>query len=150
LEFTQSEENMGMCSTNTAPLFAMETTYKLPPDIDSFALTKYTNVFLHGHQFGALLTPITYPFLQKYDNDDFSTSLSLFKLILRYSRDPNLCGKDSGVVGNYIVNEGIMNSKLRDEIYVQLCNQTWPPPSPAGEFPDQADAKWMVIRGPLS
>ena len=37
--------------------------------------------------------------------------------------DTNLNGKKEMALGNYIVNKGIVNEKLRDEIYCQICNR---------------------------
>lgn len=39
--------------------------------------------------------------------------------------DNNLSGKKETVLGDYIVQKGIKNEKLRDEILCQLSNQTW-------------------------
>ena len=44
---------------------------------------------------------------------------------MRFMNDTNLNGKKEMALGNYIVNKGIVNEKLRDEIYCQICNQTW-------------------------
>ena len=39
--------------------------------------------------------------------------------------DNNLSGKKEKVLADYIVQKGLSNPVLRDEILCQLCNQTW-------------------------
>ena len=39
--------------------------------------------------------------------------------------DNNLSGKKEKVLADYIVQKGLSNPTLRDEILCQLCNQTW-------------------------
>lgn len=75
-------------------------------------------------------------------------SLATFKLILRYTNgpkgassfDPLTQFKRELAIGNYIVHKGIVREPLRDEIYCQICNQTWKNEDP------QAVAKcWMLM-----
>ncbi|KAG1658544.1 putative ATP-dependent RNA helicase DDX5 [Nymphon striatum] len=49
----------------------------------------------------------------------------LLNAILRFMNDNNLSGKKETVLGDYIVQKGIKNEKMRDEILCQLSNQTW-------------------------
>ncbi|RWS29427.1 myosin XV-like protein, partial [Leptotrombidium deliense] len=44
--------------------------------------------------------------------------------ILRFMNDNNLSGQKERVLANYIVQKGLANEALRDEILCQLCNQT--------------------------
>lgn len=67
--------------------------------------------------------PIKTPFLSKSKESDYHESVAIFKLILRFMNDPNLSGRKEKVLGDYIINKGIQNEKLRDEIFCQLANQ---------------------------
>ncbi|KAL0278610.1 UNVERIFIED_CONTAM: hypothetical protein PYX00_000382 [Menopon gallinae] len=99
--------------------------YHLPQDIDYHAFTKFTNIYFKSHVWGMKREPIKTPFLAKAKDIDYQDSLAIFKLILRFMNDNNLSGKKETVLGDYIVNKGLSNEKLRDEILCQLCNQTW-------------------------
>ncbi|XP_069684994.1 unconventional myosin-XV isoform X3 [Periplaneta americana] len=99
--------------------------HHLPHDIDSHAFTKFTNIYFKSHLWGMKREPIKTPFLAKSKDMDYQDSLALFKLILRFMNDNNLSGKKEVALGDYIVNKGIVNEKLRDEVLCQLCNQTW-------------------------
>lgn len=46
--------------------------------------------------------PIKTPFLNKAKDSDYSDSLALFKLILRFMNDDSLSGKKEQVLGDYI------------------------------------------------
>ena len=64
------------------------------------------------------------PLLAKSNEADAQESLAVFKLIMRFMNDANLAGKKELALGNYIVNKGVVNEPLRDEIYCQIANQT--------------------------
>jgi len=98
---------------------------KLPVDLDHHAFTKFTNIYFKSHLWGCKKEPIKTPLLPKNNEADFQESLAVFKLVMRFMNDTNLNGKKEIALGNYIVNKGIVNEKLRDEIYCQICNQTW-------------------------
>jgi len=49
----------------------------------------------------------------------------------RYVFDTTLTGKRQRVVADFIAHRGLANAALRDEIYIQLCNLTFPRPSPS-------------------
>ncbi len=79
----------------------------------------------------------------KLKPDDEKEAILIFNSILRFMGDPYVNGATPAcillafvstnmnaderelVVGNYIVQQAIFNPELRDEIYCQLCNQTW-------------------------
>lgn len=90
--------------------------------------------YLQSHLWGAKKEPIQTPLLPKSSEADFAESLAIFKLILRFTAGPNRGSSGTDQVGqmkremalgNYIVHKGIVNEQLRDEIYCQICNQTW-------------------------
>jgi myosin-15 len=39
--------------------------------------------------------------------------------------DPAVSGFSEIVMGNYLVQRGIYDENIRDELYCMLCNQTW-------------------------
>jgi hypothetical protein len=65
--------------------------------------------------------------------------------ILRFMNDPNLAGRRETLLGDYIVQKGLSNVKLRDEIYCQLMNQTWHNPSESN-----LERGWLLISNCLS
>lgn len=42
---------------------------------------------------------------------------------MRFMGDPNLNGAQENLFGNYIIQKGLSNPELRDEILVQVANQ---------------------------
>ncbi|XP_011310328.1 unconventional myosin-XV [Fopius arisanus] len=107
------------------PVIVPSLNYKLPLDIDQYQFSKFTNIYFKSHIFGMKREPIKTPFLTKARDQDYSDSLIIFKMILRFMNENNLSGKREHALGDYIVNKGIINEKLRDEILCQLANQTW-------------------------
>lgn len=71
--------------------------------------------------------PITAPFLSKAAarDQDFQDAIALFKLILRWSNDTQLSLAKEKAMTDYIIHKGLSSKGLRDELFVQLCNQTW-------------------------
>ncbi|GLH06473.1 Unconventional myosin IC [Gryllus bimaculatus] len=119
--------------------------FHLPHDIDYHAFTKFTNVYFKSHLWGMKREPIKTPFLAKSKDIDYQDSLAIFKLILRFMNDNNLSGKKEIALGDYIVNKGIVNEKMRDEILCQLCNQTWKNDNDANN-----ERGWLLIANCLS
>nr|CAD7393755.1 unnamed protein product [Timema cristinae] len=119
--------------------------HHLPHDIDYHAFTKFTNIYFKSHLWGMKREPIKTPFLAKSKDMDYQDSLALFKLILRFMNDNNLSGKKEIALGDYIVNKGIVNEKMRDEIVCQLCNQTWKNDNDANN-----ERGWLLMANCLS
>ena len=103
----------------------IEHNLKLPSDIDYYVFSKVANIYFKSHLWQMKREPIQTPFLSKSKDSDFQESLAIFKLILRFMNDTGLTGRREKVLADYIVNKGLTNAKLRDEIYCQLANQTW-------------------------
>ncbi len=102
---------------------------------------------------GAKKEPIQTPLLPKNSEADVADSLAIFKLILRFANGPR-GGTISGdqaqwkremALGNYIVHKGIVREQLRDEIYCQICNQTW-----RNEDPQAVARCWNLMANCLS
>lgn len=89
--------------------------------------------------------PIKTPFLAKARDQDYTDSLMIFKMILRFMNENNLSGKREQALGDYIVNKGIVNEKLRDEILCQLANQTWKNENDANK-----ERGWLLLSNCLS
>jgi hypothetical protein len=91
------------------------------------------------------------PFLAKENSGDFDRSLGLFNAILRYQMTPSSSMDTSAASGNfptkqmvvlakYIVQLGIENPSMRDEVFVQLVNQTW-----RSRCREMADRAWTLL-----
>lgn len=116
----------------------------LPHDLDQFAFGKFSSVYFKGADFGHKREPITAPFLSKAAarDQDFQDAVALFKLILRWSNDAQMTGARERALADYIVHKGLNSRGLRDELLVQLCNQSW-----KNENPDRI---WQLMGHCLS
>ncbi|XP_066584309.1 unconventional myosin-XV [Prorops nasuta] len=139
---THTERNLLKVVGQVVPLPLM---YKLPSDIDQYQFSKFTNIYFKSHIFGMKREPIKTPFLAKARDQDYSDSLMMFKMILRFMNENNLSGKREQALGDYIVNKGIVNEKLRDEILCQLANQTWKNDNDANK-----ERGWLLLSNCLS
>lgn len=126
---------------------------ELPDDLDHHAFTKFTSIYFKSHLWGSKKDPIQTPLLPKNSEADTADSLAIFKLILRFANGPN-AGSVNGnqaqwkremALGNYIVHKGIVREQLRDEIYCQICNQTW-----RNEDPQAVARCWYLMANCLS
>ncbi|KAI4498543.1 hypothetical protein M0802_006249 [Mischocyttarus mexicanus] len=126
-------------------VISMPNSYVLPSDIDQHQFSKYTNIYFKSHIFGMKREPIKTPFLTKARDQDYTDSLMIFKMILRFMNENNLSGKREQALGDYIVNKGIVNEKLRDEILCQLANQTWKNENDANK-----ERGWLLLSNCLS
>ena len=59
--------------------------------------------------------------------------------------DSNLSGKKEKALADYIIQKGLSNIALRDEILCQLCNQTW-----KNENVSNNERGWQLLANCLS
>lgn len=114
--------------------------HTLPHDIDHHSYSKFTNIYFRAHTLGVNREPIKAPFLQKNSEQDVQDSLEVFKLILNFMNDGDLNGKKEKLLADYIVQKGLANVNIRDEIFCQLCNQTW-----KNEHEESCDRAWTLM-----
>ncbi|XP_017773416.1 PREDICTED: unconventional myosin-XV [Nicrophorus vespilloides] len=116
----------------------------LPHDLNQFEFAKFTSVYFKGSDLGVKKEPIQTPFLSKAAarDQDFQDAVALFKLILRWSNDSQLSGARERALADYIVHKGLSSRGLRDELLVQLVNQTWKN--------ENADRVWQLMSHCLS
>ena len=117
-----SEKNLAKVSGRMPPA---KNSLRLPSDIDYYVFSKVASLYFKSHLWQMRKEPIKTPFLSKAKESDYQESLAIFKLILRFMNDTSLSGLKEKILGDYIINKGIRNEKLRDEIFCQLANQTW-------------------------
>ncbi|XP_024944481.1 uncharacterized protein LOC107271471 isoform X3 [Cephus cinctus] len=139
---THTERNLLKVVGSVVPL---PHNYTLPSDVDQHQFSKFTNIYFKSHIFGMKREPIKTPFLAKARDQDYTDSLMIFKMILRFMNENNLSGKREQALGDYIVNKGIVNEKLRDEIICQLANQTWKNDNDANK-----ERGWLLLANCLS
>lgn len=103
------------------------TAQDLPNDLDQFAFGKFSSVYCNGIKLSPRRDPISEPFLSRAASrdQDFQDSLAVFKLILRWTGDVSMDTAKEKALADYIVHKGLSSRGLRDEILVQLCNQTY-------------------------
>uniref|UniRef100_A0AC34Q1U1 Uncharacterized protein n=1 Tax=Panagrolaimus sp. JU765 TaxID=591449 RepID=A0AC34Q1U1_9BILA len=95
------------------------------PITESMSLEEFAEIYLKNHILGARREPILSPFLFKETEEMFQMSLQIFKLILKYTTDFGSTPNQYYDFAKSIIQFGIDNLDQRDEIYVQLCNQTY-------------------------
>ncbi|CAF3639551.1 unnamed protein product [Adineta steineri] len=79
-----------------------------------------------GTKWDRFLIPIQEPFTNNISNQQYiQLALSLFKLILRFVNTSEHDIKRDRALADYIVQMGLMNEILRDEIIIQIINQIW-------------------------
>ncbi|XP_014248612.2 unconventional myosin-XV isoform X2 [Cimex lectularius] len=122
-----------------------EDKFVLPSDVDQYPFSKFTNVYFKSHVWGMKREPIKTPLLTKALDSDFSESLAIFKLILRFMNDDSLSGKKEQALADYIAYKGLSNEKLRDEILCQLVNQTW-----RNDVAANNERGWLLLANCLS
>jgi myosin-15 len=137
-----SEKNLAKVSGRMPPA---KTALRLPSDIDYYVFSKVASLYFKSHLWQMRKEPIKTPFLSKAKESDYQESLAIFKLILRFMNDTSLSGLKEKILGDYIINKGIRNEKLRDEIFCQLANQTWKNDNEAN-----CERGWLLMANCLS
>uniref|UniRef100_A0A914XNE1 Uncharacterized protein n=1 Tax=Plectus sambesii TaxID=2011161 RepID=A0A914XNE1_9BILA len=97
----------------------------LPKDLNTMSIEEFAKQHIKGHIFEMRREPIATPFLPKSSDADFHDSLRIFKLILRYMNDSTLKEGQDALLADYIVQMALSQPAQRDEVFVQLCNQTY-------------------------
>ncbi|XP_045475987.1 unconventional myosin-XV isoform X2 [Harmonia axyridis] len=102
-------------------------TVALPADLHQFEFSKFSSVYFKESGLGVKKEPINTPFLSKAAarDEDFRDSIAMFKLILRWTGDTTMSLPREKALADYFVYKGLSSRGLRDELLVQLCNQTW-------------------------
>lgn len=116
----------------------------LPHDLNQFEFSKFSSVYFKGADLHMKKEPITAPFLSKAAarDQDFQDAVAIFKLILRWTNDQQLTGTRERALADYMIHKGLSSRGLRDELLIQLCNQTWKN--------DNADRVWQLMGHCLS
>ncbi|KAH7670049.1 Myo2p, partial [Aphelenchoides avenae] len=96
----------------------------LTPVVDTMSIEEFAQRHLKGLALQCRREPIVAPFIPKNTEEDYQEALSIFKLILRYTNDTTMPPSKLALLAKYIIQKGIDNVAQRDEIYVQLVNQT--------------------------
>nr|XP_034311051.1 unconventional myosin-XV isoform X10 [Crassostrea gigas] len=104
----------------------MDQHYRLPEDINAHAFSKFTSVFFKDPNWGFMLNPIKSSLTQGVNGEELNQiAVAVFKLILRLMYDRNLRDRQEKAMVDYIIQMGLQNEGLRDEIYSQIANQCW-------------------------
>ncbi|XP_069785409.1 unconventional myosin-XVB isoform X2 [Narcine bancroftii] len=98
--------------------------HSLPADVDDYPFSKFINDHFQVPQLHVLDEPLQHP-LTPLAGAERQVALELFKLVLRFQQEEFLQSRKEIILGNYIVQKGLSNPRLLDEIYCQLVNQTW-------------------------
>ncbi|XP_045568922.1 unconventional myosin-XV-like, partial [Salmo salar] len=111
-----------------APHIPEENQLTLPLDINNNPFSRYVQLHFREPMFGMLTVPLETT-LTCMDEDLRQEALEVFVMILRFMGDPHLNGAQENLFGNYIIQRGLANQGLRDEILAQLANQVWRNPN---------------------
>ncbi|OUC49793.1 myosin head [Trichinella nativa] len=117
-----------------------EQEFIIPHDLHEYSFNKYAQQHFKNHTWQMRRDPINTPFLHKDSEAEMQLSLTLFRLILRYMNDTSLSSSQEIILSNYIIQKGIDNKNLRDEIYAQVINQIHGNPNQAN-----AERGWRLL-----
>ncbi|PVD39191.1 hypothetical protein C0Q70_01819 [Pomacea canaliculata] len=124
---------------------AMDMGYRLPVDINSHSFSKFTSVYFREPRWGVKMEPLKSSLTNLQSDDLVYKSLSLFKLILRYMSEENMTEKREKILSDYIVQMGLQNEGLRDELLCQVANQAW-----QNQNAEQIERIWRLMASCLS
>ncbi|XP_058497652.1 unconventional myosin-XV-like [Solea solea] len=127
-----------------APKVQVDPQLTLPLDINNYLMTHYIRAIFREPLFGMLTAPLENSLL-RLDEELKQGSLNIFILILRFMGDPNLNGAQENLFGNYIIQRGLTNPSLRDEILAQVANQVWRNPNILN-----SERGWLLLSSCLS
>ncbi|XP_034543238.1 unconventional myosin-XV [Notolabrus celidotus] len=127
-----------------APKVQVDPQLTLPLDINNYLMTHYIRAIFREPLFGMLTAPLDNSLI-RMDEELKQGALNVFILILRFMGDPNLNGAQENLFGNYIIQRGLANPNLRDEILVQVANQVWRNPNILN-----SERGWLLLSSCLS
>nr|XP_020015153.1 unconventional myosin-XV [Castor canadensis] len=126
------------------PRLQAEPRVTLPLDINNYPMAKFIRCHFKEPAFGMLTVPLRTP-LTRLPAEHHAEAVSIFKLILRFMGDPHLHGAQETILGNYIIQKGLVTPELRDEILAQLANQVW-----RNHNSHNAERGWLLLAACLS
>ncbi|XP_068177193.1 unconventional myosin-XV [Antennarius striatus] len=127
-----------------APKVQVDPQLTLPLDVNNYLMTHYIRAIFREPLFGMLTAPLENPLI-RMDEELKQGAVNVFILILRFMGDPNLNGAQENLFGNYIIQRGLANPSLRDEIMAQLANQVWRNPNMLN-----SERGWLLLSSCLS
>ncbi|XP_028287990.1 unconventional myosin-XV [Parambassis ranga] len=127
-----------------APKVQVDPQLTLPLDINNYFMTHYIRAIFREPLFGMLTAPLESTLI-RLDEELKQGALNIFILILRFMGDPNLNGAQENLFGNYIIQRGLSNPSLRDEILAQVANQVWRNPNILN-----SERGWLLLSSCLS
>ncbi|KAG8433344.1 hypothetical protein GDO86_017575 [Hymenochirus boettgeri] len=142
--FSMKNLSMDLVLPTQSPRVQADTQLTLPLDINNFLMFKYVRVFFKEPLFGMLTVPLGSSLLHVEDELK-QQAITSFKLILRFMGDPYLGGTQEILFGNYIIQKGLSNVGLRDEILAEIANQVWRNTNPNNE-----ERGWYLLASCLS
>ncbi|GMT35446.1 hypothetical protein PFISCL1PPCAC_26743, partial [Pristionchus fissidentatus] len=95
------------------------------PTIDAVPIEEFAQKHFKGHLLEVRREPIQTPFLPKDSEMEFVMAVEMFKLVLKYTNDASMAAGDLHALARKIIQLAIDNMSMRDELFVQLCNQTY-------------------------
>ncbi|XP_044046114.1 unconventional myosin-XV isoform X3 [Siniperca chuatsi] len=127
-----------------APKVQVDPQLTLPLDINNYLMTHYIRAIFRDPLFGMLTAPLESSLI-RMDEELKQGALNVFILILRFMGDPDLNGAQENLFGNYIIQRGLANPSLRDEILAQVANQVWRNPNILN-----SERGWLLLSSCLS
>ncbi|XP_049428716.1 unconventional myosin-XV [Epinephelus fuscoguttatus] len=127
-----------------APKVQVDPQLTLPLDINNYLMTHYIRAIFREPLLGMLTAPLESSLI-RMDEELKQGALNVFILILRFMGDPNLNGAQENLFGNYIIQRGLANPSLRDEILAQVVNQVWRNPNILN-----SERGWLLLSSCLS
>ncbi|XP_056890902.1 unconventional myosin-XV [Takifugu flavidus] len=127
-----------------APTVQVDPQLTLPLDINNYLMTHYIRAIFREPLFGMLTAPLESSLI-RMDDEQKQGAVNTFSLIMRFMGDPDLNGAQENLFGNYIIQKGLSNPQLRDEILAQVANQVWRNPNILN-----SERGWLLLSSCLS
>uniref|UniRef100_A0A8D3BS95 Myosin XVAb n=1 Tax=Scophthalmus maximus TaxID=52904 RepID=A0A8D3BS95_SCOMX len=109
-----------------APKVQVDPQLTLPLDINNYLMTHYIRAIFRV-------------------NTQTNSQMLKKQKVLRFMGDPDLNGAQENLFGNYIIQRGLANPSLRDEILAQVANQVWRNPNILN-----SERGWLLLSSCLS
>eukprot|EP00055_Hartaetosiga_balthica_P010944 m.48331 g.48331 ORF g.48331 m.48331 type:complete len:1511 (+) comp7391_c0_seq1:148-4680(+) len=114
---------------------------QISSDVSGHEFSKFVSGFFQqGSVWSFSRVPLVQTKLKLRNKGDEEMALLLFNVIQKFMGDPSISEEDELVYAIFLIISCLHNSALQDEIFCQLCNQTWLNPNDVN-----AERGWLLL-----